>query len=221
MKADFLTTNNLYTASNVPSTHAEAFASYNSNEYRVRNRDQHAELATKYGFELYYECRQDTDYTGKVTYYIEHVYWLRVTEKGTVCMFRHNKGKFYFHPFYAYDRLVSYEQKRAFNFSVKEPNYIGVFTDKKVNDWLNYCDAYVAELNRVKAEVEGKQNSAKDKIEHFIKSVKGAEVSRYKNRVNVETSKFRVEFTVHENGYLSENIEYRGNSTNLINLLNK
>lgn len=212
---------NLFTLENLPTTHLEYYKNEFSGSYRSKEIDNVSEQYTKLGLTLVYECKQDTDYNGKVTYYIEHTYWVKQSPKGVICMLRNYKGKNYFHPYFGYLRGLNYDQQREFFVAPNEPNRTGVFSDKKVFQWLEYCDAYVDAYNEAINKATAKVNDAQSTIDSFISSLPQKNVSSYKNTTYVECSDFRVTFQIYDSGCLSTKIEYKGNIETLSKLLNK
>jgi hypothetical protein len=201
---------NLYTAENLPATHKEYFNNHFLGSYKEKRAKELESIALAFSFKLYYECTQDTNHQGEVTYYIEHTYWIKESENGTLCMLGSNKGKFYLHPYYGHERGLNYVQKGEYFNMPQEPNKIGVFSEKKVNDWVKYCDEYVQAIKEAKQRLEAKNKEASNAIESFIASLNNPSVSRYSNRVSVETDLFRVVFELYESGYLSKKIEFKG-----------
>jgi len=181
------------------------------------------------GYEVgvFYECKQDTDYKGVITYYIEHSYLLvKRNDNDTVLMLkadRHNK--YYFYPYYSLMHKyngISYDIKKTALKGLKEPNYIGVFTEKKVNDWFNYCIEYLAILDNTLNDVADKNNEIQNKIDAFIQSVPGCHVSKYQNTTDIETPLFRVRFDhFKDQRYLSTKIDFKGNLSDITRLESK
>jgi len=113
----------------------------------------------------------------------------------------------------------SYEQTKTFLEPIKKPNYIGVFTEKKVQSWLTYCAELIQATEDCKLSIENKGNENKLKIENTIKALPGCKVERYNNYTILTTKLFSIDFELQNNGaYLRQKIEFRGNLKDIINL---
>lgn len=97
-----------------------------------------------------------------------------------------------------------------------KPNYIGVWSEKKVKDWLRYVAEYRNAMEAAMEEIESKNLEIEKKIKNFLDTVPGAKVSCYESSIQVEhvrvtTNLFEMRFEHSKrNGYLSEKIEFNG-----------
>ena len=166
---------------------------------------------------LFYECKQDTSYDNKISYYIEHAYiLLKHKDNDNLLMLMHNKGKYYLHPYYGigrkYQNISHYIRQEAIK-ELKEPNWIGVFTDKKVNDWINYCNQYLQAMEKALNEVNDKNAEIEKSIQDFIESLptKNTKVQKYQNKTYIYTNLFDVTFEHHKDQkYLNTQISFKG-----------
>lgn len=83
----------------------------------------------------------------------------------------------------------------------KVPNHIGVFTSKKVSDWLEYWDVVIAELDRLNTEKQ-------TEIDNFLESLKGLNVVWFTpNKAGkVYLNGLSFEFTI-DKGFIDKKIE--------------
>jgi hypothetical protein len=101
-----------------------------------------------------------------------------------------------------------------------EPNYIGVFTEKKINDWFDFCDKE-AELNKqIVSSSEGKNKEIEEQIQSFIGSVP-CTVQKWANNTEVRTKHFNVVFTHDKSSqYLSHKVTFSGSLKDITKLEN-
>ena len=178
---------------------------------------------------LFYECKQDTNYKNETNYYIEHSYILCIGENTPLLMLQgndyRNKGKYYFNPYYGIMHKyqnINYEIRNESIKELKEPNRIGVFTDKKVIEWLKYSIQYISTLEKVYENVNNENKRIEDEIKNTIESLKGCNVSTYQNITDIDTPLFRIRFKhFKDQKYLNTTIEYKGNLQDVIKLNNQ
>lgn len=130
-------------------------------------------------------------------------------------------NKYSFYPVYPLvNRLQvnsNYRLREKFVKEVKEPHMIGVFTDKKVLDWINYCNEYITALENASDSIEKKKAENLAKIESVIESLPGCKVTRGNGRTWVETKLFEITFELQESGtYLKQDIKFRGNLSDIV-----
>ena len=136
-------------------------------------------------------------------------------------MLRKIKGKYYLFPVYKeLNRLqhnTNYEQRKEFLKDLKEPNYIGVFTEKKVEAWVDYCLSYIDACKKASAFVESKKAENLAYIDHVINSVDCKSVQRYSNSTTIETNYFTIELELQDNGFsLRKNVVFNGGIETII-----
>ena len=157
-------------------------------------------------------------------YYIDNFYILVYSKKlDLICQLMNRNGKYCFHPLYeVLNKLqykTSYEQRKPFLNQLKEPNQIGVFTPKKVNDWLLYCIDYIAKSKECLNSINSKLIENQKIIDDTIKSLKGCEVRKYHSSTVIKTPLFTISFELLNNGsYLSQKIKYTGTINDIIKL---
>ncbi len=218
---------NLYEAADIP----ERYTQNDFFDHRIKCGAQPIPefLQGLEGYEcgLYYEAKQDTDYQKNVFYYIDHSYILLKKNGSDILMLLRNDRdkKQYFHLHYThlnkYHNISHDIRQKAIN-SIKEPNRIGVFSAKKVDDWANYCQLYYEAMERVYSEVNNKNAEIEAEIAAFIQSVPGCKVSKWANQTNVETPLFYVTFEhFKDQNYLSTKIQYKGGLANVTKIHNQ
>lgn len=155
-------------------------------------------------------------------YYIDNFYICIYSEKSnSLLQLMCNKDKYYLHPIYdIVNRLqmnTEYRQCEPFIKAIPEPNLIGVFTEKKVNDWIIYCNEYVAALVACSDFVNDKKATNEAKVQATIEALKGCKVKKYNNTTYIETGLFNIVFELLDSGtYLSQKITYNGGLDGII-----
>ena len=178
---------------------------------------------------LFFKCEVQDKETENEYKYIEHSYILvKSKDSEIICIlqFDSKSKKYYLHPYYEliakFNRgLSSYERQDVYNkLREIEPNYIGVFTEKKLNDWLNFCTIKLKALEDKYNEVCGKNEEGRQTVLNFIKSLNGkCEVKEFKNSWFIKTKFFSVEFNLDvQSGYLDKKIRFEGNLNDIIEI---
>lgn len=218
---------NLFTAENLPETHKEYYDQMlKDNSYKLGSNNLPDFFKNYKGCEIgtFYECMKDTDYQGKITYYIERAYNLFLApDSNYLLMLMNYKGKYYFHPFYnywhKYHGIGNTERNKVIN-SLKEPNKIGVFTDKKVNEWFNYCADLMAAMENMYKLHNSQTNEIQSEVDTFCKRMReaGAKITGA-NPYWLDTDLFSIRLTIHkDSNYLEKNITFRGNLNHVAKL---
>jgi hypothetical protein len=131
--------------------------------------------------------------------------------------------KYTFFPIYnivnVITRNLNTSQYNEYTKKINTPNTIGVFTDKKVLAWVNYCNEYINALKQCETDILSKKNDNQLKIDSTIDALPGCKVERWKNYTTLKTDLFEIEFSLQNNGeYLSTKINYIGGLKGIINL---
>ena len=156
-------------------------------------------------------------------YYIEYAYIVCLSEKTDMpLVLLMHKGKYHLHPFWGavnkYHKLNNSERIERLH-SIKEPSNMGVFTEKKIADWVEYCIRYIDVMEQLMHDTQAKEKNNKDYIEKVVSDLPNAKVDRFKNCTTITTSLFRIEFQLLESGsYLSKKVEYKGTIADIIRL---
>jgi hypothetical protein len=177
---------------------------------------------------LFFECRIQDEGTEKEYKYIEHNYIL-VKREGSdlICMLKsNNKGKYYLYPYYSLLRkfisdISNHETKEVYEELLrKEPNLIGVFTEKKLNDWFDHCQLKVHLFKQKYEEINGKSEESKQIVLDFIEKLGDkCTVKQHKNWWAVETKHFYVDFTLdYQSGWLDQKIRFKGKLQSIIDI---
>lgn len=91
---------------------------------------------------------------------------------------------------------------------LQEPNQIGVFSDKKINDWLEFCVEKVRILEEYEQVHQEKNAAILAEIEEIKKIGKAG---GYDNRTWVDTILFRIDLTHYpETAFLDKKITFNG-----------
>lgn len=131
--------------------------------------------------------------------------------------------KYTLFPIYNVVNKITYKLQRSqyneYTKKVIEPNNIGVFTEKKVLNWVQYCNDYINALKQCENDILRKKNENQLKIDNTIKSLPNSKVRIYKNYTTLETEYFNIDFQLLNNGeYLDTKITYKGGLKGIIDL---
>jgi len=134
--------------------------------------------------------------------------------------------KYIFYPVYELvDKLrlkISYDQQKPFLDEIKKPNNIGVFSDKKIAAWVEYCRSYVSALEKCNDTITNKKIENQKYIDSVVDSMPGAKIGKHNNYTIIENRLFRIEFALLENGaYLQKKIEFKGTIEDIVKLHTK
>jgi hypothetical protein len=220
---------NLFTREELPSMLFDVQPNLNYS-YREKIDDAKinlpSDLLNKYNPTLLFQVKDSYNYKNEYDYtYLDHIYTIFETPKGNLALMRGDKGKYSFFPFYGYFRLgdINYNTNRELKESgIKEPNRIGVFSDKKIIEWLNFVDLKIELLKSIKDRNTKANDKIKEDIERIKNEIGGKIVSAYKGNTIIEKEGFLIEIEHDKScSYLSTKIRYRGDIEKLINLLNR
>jgi hypothetical protein len=188
-----------------------------------------SEILDKYTHGLFWDCGKqfkNDNPTEVELYIIRHSTILFLSPNGNLIRLMEHKKKYYFSLDYTHYRDVMHLSSRTKELALQasgivEPNYIGVFTDKKINEWFKYCDD-IAELHKKMISESAEENKKiENKIQEFIDSVK-CDVHKWSDKVEVKTKHFVVTFT-HEKStqYLYHKISFNGTLQDIPEIENK
>lgn len=187
----------LYTADRVPETHRDALKEYLGGGIRQDDPLQ--------GSTPLYLCDSDTDRDGITRHYISDVYNCLLSDNGTLCLYRKEygkNGKYYLYPYHGYGArcyvMDNYRVRDAVA-EVKEPNKIGVYSEKKVKDWMDYCDKVVAVYDRLLKEHSEKLERAKDEFASILSRFDKKHIVNLNEKdfsAYIRTPNFRVSLSV-------------------------
>lgn len=170
---------------------------------------------------------QFKNFTNEHELYFVESYHILVWCKGATNLMLLQKDlrgeKYTLFPIYNVGNKITYKlsssQYREYTKRVIEPNKIGAFTDKKVLNWVNYCNEYYNALKQCESDILSKKNENQAKINNTIEALPNCKVSIYKNYTTLETDMFRIEFQLLDNGeYLDTKITYKGGLKGIIDL---
>lgn len=176
-------------------------------------------LSNLKGYEtgLFYECEEQTNNTTNEYYLGDNSYVLLKKMESEVPLIvskNWKDKKYHFHPvhrlMHKFHNIDHYLKATALK-DLTEPNRIGVFTEKKVEDWVKYNDQKIKILDDLLHEVTDKNTHLEKQISDFIESVPGCKVSRYQDQTSVTTSLFTINFTFYKaSNHLNTKFEFNG-----------
>ena len=167
---------------------------------------------------------QKNNFSNEVELFVvEHSYLCFLTPKGRIAKLGMYDGKHHFFPAYWYYGLmrnVDTYKRREYAQEVKGPNKIGVFTRKKVHDWLEYCDKEVDRIEKVCEAAEAKNAEIRQRIAQIIHNAgKDARVTKGDNWLRIDLGKFRIMLTHNISAqHLSIETEFLGNHNDAFEL---
>lgn len=142
---------------------------YKSSSYDLKQINSRYEIIKPFfkNFDLrivFPQLRKDSDYIDRFDIVlIKDDYVFNISE---------NKGKYSIRPYYNYFSLVD----RYFEYKEPSPRFIGKFTDKKINEWINYSIKWIDVMleqnetdNRNYVEVQNETEKLLKRLEPFIK----------------------------------------------------
>jgi hypothetical protein len=166
--------------------------------------------------------------------YIDHQYTL-IKYKNSDILFRlhevaRKKDKYelslYFDYYNKY-HSISYDNKTKAIKTIQEPNYIGVFTEQKILNWIEYNLKYIEVMENLLNELNAKNIENEREVLEYIDSLEGkGKVSRrtIQNEIqySISTDLFDINFTLHlGSSYLSQNFRFKGNTNDIVNITKK
>lgn len=206
----------LYTADRVPETHRDAL------------KECREEKDTLQGSTTLYLCDSDTDYKGVTRYYIQSAYNFLLSDSGTLCLCikEYGKGgKYYLYPYYGYRsrcNVMDIHRVRDAEAEVKEPNKIGVYSEKKVKDWMDYCDKVVAVYDRLLKEHSEKLERAKDEFASILSQFDKKHIVNLNEKdfsAYIRTQNFRVSLSVNfKQGTMEKEVTFVGDIGDVIRI---
>jgi|688.fasta_scaffold35684_24 hypothetical protein len=223
----------LFTVENMPIEYKDIYNNY-TNEYQKK---QPFEIPSYFNnnnlFEIghFFECKTEKSSISDNYNYIDNSYILiKYKESQTIFILRkswNKKDKFdlmaYYDYYNQYNKLSNTLRNKAYNEN-KEPNAIGVFTDKKVIDWVKYIDNVLQCLKNTMLSNNKGLKESENIVTDFINNLEDkCKVNFWENTQtkhwNIETNIFTIHFTLHtENAYLDKKINFKGDINTILNI---
>lgn len=192
--------------------------------------------------DLFWECRIQDPGTDRELKYIEHGRILLKSKNNEILLRLagndyQNPNKYWFHTDYSFEhkQITLQETERGSHIvlyhtlrttatkNLSEPNKIGVFTDKKVNQWLEYCENYNNAIETKVSETKAQNQAHRDYIESVISSLSTKTVTKSKdeNRIWIKTPLFEINFELDvSQAYLKKELRFNGKIEDIIKLSN-
>jgi hypothetical protein len=176
---------------------------------------------------LFFRCyEQKKNFADEVELYVmERPTMLYLTPEGRVVVLRHSKGKYDFFLLWDYRMKLTTrqaEQAEAIKAAgLLEPNKIGIFTRKKVESWLEYCDKVYSVIHEHNSETDKKNAEIRAGIMDFIHKT-GGNFSEYNGNIYADCGPFRIAFEHDKaSANLYTKIEYSGTLEQVSKFLSK
>lgn len=210
-------THNLYTAENLPETHKEFYERQKKNGLSSGDM-KIPEFLEDHALVLY-QAKEDKNYKDETVYSLEtHPIVAVISENGTICRLR-KEWKSSRYRFFVYHEqtkaarvLDARKKTRIIEEHIQEPNRIGVWSEKKLNDWIDYCDKYRELINSIGAKYSNIHETHLKTVQAFIDSLPDCTVRKQNGfKTFVDTDLFDIAFT-HDKGvdYLRKEIKFKG-----------
>lgn len=172
-----------------------------STKFSMFNIDGYSEVVRAFCFSQYVNATTQEKYWS----YEDYVWVLRIIETGQCFYVRsYSRGKFFMFPL----EREYHERDRGFKYNEPEPNYIGKATQKKIQRWVDFCNA------KDKARIEFANNVLrmnKEFVDRFKRKYPNA---NYNTRYDGWTSEFSlytgclyIKYTAYENGGFGRDIQ--------------
>jgi len=217
---------NLYTLSDIPEQWKQS-RYFERIENDIDETPQFLKDLQGYESAKFYECRVQDEGTKDELYYIEH-HRILVKKEGSGVVMRlaydSRAKKYHFHVTWEqlrqFDKMDSYKRQEAIK-GISEPNYIGVFSSKKVDDWAQYCEDYMKAMLTANDELSAKNTAIEQKIQSFIDSVQCDKIQSRDGITWVNTPLFEVKFNhSRASGHLHHTVTFKGELSDIIHLQN-
>ena len=198
-------------------------------ERDIKSNRLPSDILKEFSNGLFFEAKeQKNSFSDKIElYYINHSYRLFFTPAGNIAILASQKGKYYFHPYYAYfrkwDKIEYTKRENALKKAgISEPNQIGVFTIKKIQDWLNYCDKYINCMNTLVEEMSKENEKIENQINEFVKK-SGGTFSRWGENPTVTVVNcgfFEINFKHYKKSqFMNHEIKFKGDLKDILNII--
>lgn len=209
----------LYAEQNIPETHRGLY---------LRKPEEPVRTFAGVESDLFFECRTENDGTP----YCESAYVLYLPEGGDTLLTTEraawNKPDMIrlvplYHELREYHNIANSLRNEAIR-SVERPNYMGVFTAKKVAEHIEYCRKVMAALRELRNTVNCKNHENSMYLEDYIRKMKkvGATVSEYHDGYIVRTELFEVIFTLnYESGQMTIKSVFTGGEKSVLRITDK
>lgn len=187
-----------------------------------------SEILNDFGPVLLFEVREQINHFTKQTelIYIDHIYTAFCTPAGNIAILRkpsYKGDKYEFMLHYSHYRQVQniahYKRERAQKeANHTDPQKIGVFTHKKVLNWLEHCDKEEILNAKIVEQANDKNKEIEAQIKDFA-TRSGGTVTAWHDNTQVKCKYFTVIFEHNRRDqYLSTKIEYTGSLNQIIKL---
>ena len=221
---------NLFQYSNIPLEYLQKqvlngsifdYSSKVNNDFTLPSK-----LLEKYEHGLFWECGKRYNNSNVVElYYIEHSRLLFLSPNGNLVRLvkTYNSDKYSFALDYSHYTAINqyshYIRDKAIKESkIIEPNKIGVFTEKKICNWLTYLDKLATVHKKIIDSSNNRNIEIQNEIQTFIDSI-NCKVSKYQEITDVTTALFTVRFTHNKKEqYLSKTISFTGSLDDIIKI---
>ena len=229
---------NLYTAENIPDTHKEYYKDQFEGSWSENRINDYDDYLLNNGV-IMYKCIKDTSevytkpgvYESKTTYYIDSAILIHTTNNGTYFTARkdNSSGRYFFFPYWdemPSRSIVTHESIKQIkkDKGLNEPNRVGVFTDKKFNDWAQYCEKLHAYSWDYFNSLQDDKESRDKEINDFINSLPSPTVTRSNDglKIWIDSKPFYIVLSLSKDSpYVSKDISFRGDLDDVSNILNK
>jgi len=185
-------------------------------------KDLVAACGTQYEVAEFYECCTQNKGKKDEYNYIESYTTIFVKRKDSTLVMR----------LYLHRKMYSFAQARfqtygvvhgTFRHTLKEPNEIGTFTTRKVDDWYNHLTESFNAALVYTADIESKNKQIEKQIAATVKSLRGCRVrTDGGQRTWIITKLFEITYTHHKDRpYLQTEVQFKGTIQDLIELHTK
>lgn len=185
------------------------------------------ELLKGYTSGLFFKCyEQKNSFSGNTELFVvDRPTMFFLTPAGRIVLLSSYKGK------YDFFLLWDYRQKLTTNYTEQakaikaaglvEPNKIGVFTRKKIDTWLEYCDKVYNAIHEQNSETDKKNAEIRAEIMEFIKNTRG-NFSEHSGNIYADCGPFCITFEHdRQSASLYTKIQYKGTLEQIEQLLKK
>lgn len=178
----------------------------------------------------FYDCRTEDKGTPKECYYIEYGTHILLKAKSNDHLLElfpeyRKKGKYsiglYSRLHWKYHNIDRHKLAKITD-AIQRPNAIGVFTDKKVAEWLQYRDEYIKASDTLLEDVTGENTAIEKEIQRIKDRLPDARINDHGDTVWLTTKLFEIKL-VHNRAscYLERKVTFNGSVGDVIYIENK
>lgn len=193
---------NLYSYDNIPETHKQHPYYKTIDRFSPLLKLAFESLPNTYEVDKYFQCSQDTDHTGKVSYYFEssceHILFKSINHNCimelTIDFHKNYNVKIFNCQIIEISKYVSQYYDELNASSIEKPNKFKVFNKNKFIKWIECREQQYDYLQGIVKERKAENQRIENQISETIKSLGNPRVEVYQNKTYVFAPLFEIIF---------------------------